>query len=335
MSVPRIFQNYAANELGPAVGELKIVTANRSGTMGTHLTKHGVSRGSIYTSVAEAEDSLTTFRNDTLLITPESHAWRGDSNATATALTWDKSCTHMIGMDPGGKGGYQRARFSHAGYTMANFMTVSGAENTFRHLRWMHGASTGGASDVTCLTVTGDGNSFKDCCFGGPNDSTQAASANYKGVVLNNAEQSYFKDCTFGTHNDIRRTAANAVLSLEGTVGGMNIFEDCIFVSRATAATPYFINDSCSSTGFYGWDAIFLNCQFLNTGTALTLGIEKASKVARKLYFDNRCSFVNVVDVVAADREAEVFWGGAGANPDSAAIADDLRLGIAQTIDHT
>jgi hypothetical protein len=275
MSVPREFRAFIASELGTIPGEIKCLTSDRSGTMGTFLTNKGVTSGSIYTSIALAEDSTVTGRNDTILVTPESHAWRGDANATATALTWDKSNTHIIGMSPTSKAGYNRARFSHSGYTMANFMTVSGADNCFKNIRFMHGSSTGGASDITCVTVSGDGNRFEKVAFAGPNNATQAASANYLGVVVGGSHN-YFKDCMFGSVNDVDRSGASCILNFTTTCGGWNIFENCVFRSRSGGgqATAYFINDKVTDT-VVDYTAIFLNCQFLHQGTALTVGITK------------------------------------------------------------
>lgn len=329
MSVPREYRSLVANELGCIPGEIKVLTADRSGTMGSFLSSKGVTSGSTYTSVALAEDTLVTGRNDVILVTPESHAWRGDANATGTALTWDKSNTHIIGLSPTSKAGYNRARFSHSGYTMANFMTVSGADNCFKNIRFMHGSSTGGASDVTCMVASGDGNRFEKVSFAGPNNATQAASANYLGVRVSGSHN-YFKDCMFGSVNDVDRSGASAVLSFDTTCGAWNIFENCVFRSRSGGgqATAYFINDKVTDT-VVDFTAIFLNCQFIHQGTDLTLGIAKAANTSRKLYFDNRCSFAGVTDVVAAAREAEVI---VGSNTFSSSALLNL---LAQTVDHT
>jgi len=298
--------------------------------MGTHYLKKGVTSGSIYTSVALAEDSLVTGRNDVILVSPESHAWRGDSNATGAALTWDKSNTHIIGLSPTSKAGYNRARFSHSGYTMANFMTVSGDDNCFKNIRFMHGSSTGGAADITCVTVSGAGNRFEKVAFAGPNNATQAASANYLGVSISGSHN-YFKDCMFGSVNDVDRSAANTILNFTTTCGAWNIFENCVFRSRSGGgqATAYFINDKVTDT-VVDYTAIFLNCKFLHQGTALTVGITKAANTSRKLFFDERCSFANVTDVIAAAREAEVIFGVAGGY-----IAALVNTGLATAYDHT
>lgn len=331
MSVPREVRQSAAAALDmPFIGEIVCLTGDRSGAAGTMLKNKGVTSGSIYTSIALAEDSLVSARNDVILVTPESHAWRGDSNATAAALTWDKTSTHVLGMSPTSKSGYNRARFSHSGYTMANFMTVSGADNCFKNLRFMHGSSTGGASDITCITVSGDGNRFENVAFAGPNNATQAASANYLGVSISGSHN-YFKNCMFGSVNDIDRSAANTMLNFTTGCGAWNIFEDCVFRSRSGGgqATAYFINDKVTDT-VVDYTAIFLNCQFLHQGTALTVAITKAANTSRKLYFDSRCSFSNVTDVIAAAREAEVIFGVAGGF-----IPADENSGLAIQYDHT
>jgi len=329
MSVPREFRAYVASELGCIPGEISCLTADRSGTMGTFLTKKGVTDGSIYTSVALAEDITVTGRNDTILVTPESHAWRGDSNATAAALTWDKSNTHIIGLSPTSKAGYNRARFSHSGYTMANFMTVSGADNCFKNIRFMHGSATGGAADITCVTVSGDGNRFEKVAFAGPNNATQAASANYLGVVVGGSHN-YFKDCMFGSINDVDRSGASCILNFTTTCGTWNIFENCVFRSRSGGgqATAYFINDKVTDT-VVDCTAIFLDCQFIHSGTDLTVAIAKATNANRQLYFDNRCSFSNVTDIIAEAQIADVI---VGSNTYSSSALLNL---LAQTVDHT
>lgn len=335
MGVSKEYRDYAARTLGIPPGEVVVLAASRTTAVPSIITKRGVSAGSIYTSIFSAEDQIVTNRNDVILVTPESHPWRGDANATATALTWDKSCSHVIGMSSASKPGYSRARFSHSGYTMANFMTVSGDENSFRKIRFMHGSSTGGASDVTCITVSGAGNVFEQVAFAGPNNATQAASNNYKGINISGSHN-YFKDCFFGSVNDVDRSGTGAILYFAAACGGWNVFENCLFRSRSGGgqAGAFMITDAVTDT-VVDYTAIFLNCQFIHSGTDLTLGISKAANASRKLYFDNRCTFVGVTDIVADARNAEVVWGAAGSSPDGSALNDKLYLGIGQTPIHT
>lgn len=325
-----ILSSFTMNQLGfGPVGKISMLTSGSSSGTPHLFYRDKIIEENLHTSIALAEDATVSGRNDVILVTPESHAWRGDSNATGAALTWDKTSTHLLGLSPTSLAGYNRARFSHSGYAMANFMTVSGADNCFKNLRFMHGSSTGGAADITCVTVTGDGNRFENVAFAGPNNATQAASANYLGVVVGGSHN-YFKGCMFGSVNDVDRSGASCILNFTTTCGAWNIFENCVFRSRSGGgqATAYFINDKVTDT-VVDYTAIFLNCQFIHSGETLTVGIAKAANTSRKLYFDNRCSFAGVTDVIAAAREAEVVVGG---QTYTAAATSNL---LASTADHT
>jgi hypothetical protein len=329
-----ILSQFAMSQLGfGPVGEIRMLTNGSSNSYNFFRDK--IQDANLHKSVSKAETAMVTARNDVLLVTPDSHAWKGDTDSGGEALTWDKSNTHMLGLSPTSKAGYNRARFSHSGYTMANFMTVSGDDNCFKNLRFMHGSATGGASDITCVTVSGVGNKFERVSFAGPNNAAQAASANYLGVSISGSHN-YFLDCMFGSVNDVDRSEANTMLNFTTGCGAWNIFENCVFRSRSGGgqSTAYFINDKVTDT-VVDYTAIFLNCQFIHQGTALAVGITKAANASRFLYFDNRCSFVNVQDVIADARVGEVWWGGAGAPPDGAADYDRLYLGLARNVNHT
>lgn len=313
---------------GP-VGEIYMLTPG-SGNAHNYF-RDKINEANLFTSVYKAENAAVTQRNDVIVVTPDSHAWKGDTNAGGEALTWNKQNVHMIGLGPGEVSGYQRARFGHTGYTMANFMTVSGASNAFKNLRWMHGSSTGGASDTTCLTITGAGNVFEWVNFAGPMDATQSASANYVGVYINGGSSNYFRKCLFGTQNAIQRSGANCMLKIAGA-GGLNVFEDCIFRSNSlTSTTPYFIN--WAGTECLTPQAIFLNCQFINAKAAassnMVVGILDTSHANNTLYFDNRCTFMGVDDVIAAASEAKIKIGG---QTYTAAATSNL---LASQYDHT
>ena len=335
-----ILNQFCMQQLGFApVGEIRMLT---TGSDSSTITAHAyfrdrINEANIQASIYDAYSATVGYRNDVILVTPDSHAWKGDTNSGGEALTWSKQNTHMLGMGPGEVGGYQRCRFGHTGYTMANFMTVSGASNKFKNLRFMHGSATGGASDTTCLTVTGAGNIFEWVNFAGPMDATQSASANYVGVYINGGSSNYFRKCLFGTQNAIQRSGANCMLKIAGA-GGLNVFEDCIFRSNSlTSTTPYFIN--WGGTECLTPQAIFLNCQFINSkaaaSSAMTVAIVDSSHANNTLFFDNRCTFTNCTDIVAAASETKILWGSAGATADYAAVNDRANVGLAQNPNHT
>ncbi len=326
-----ILAQFCMTSLGFPVGEIFVVTPT-TGNSRTYWRER-VNESRLFTSIQKAYDATVTARNDVILVAPENNTWVGD-NASATGyLTWSKQNVHMLGMSPTNKGGYGRARFSHSS-TCVEMLRVSGSGNMFKNVRWMHGSASAG--DVTLLNVTGAGNVFENCAFATPLAAAQAAASAYLGVIVAGTQNSW-KNCTFGTANDVDRSAANAILSIGATCSGWNTFEDCIFRSRSGGgqATAYFIN--CANTAtVVDYPAIFLNCQFVHQGTALTVGIAKTTNTARPLYFDNRCSFVNVADIIASANEAEIYWGGSGAPASSSATSpvDRLNMGIAQTADY-
>ncbi len=324
IDMQNVLAQFAMQQLGfGPVGEIRMLAGTSGNAYNYYRDK--ITEANIHQYIHQAEDAMVSNRNDVTLVVPASHAWRGDAGATATALSWDKSNAHLLGLSPASRPGYSRARFSHSGYAMANFMTVSGDENAFKNLRWMHGSATGGAADITCITVSGAGNVFERCAFAGPNDATQAASANYLGVSISGSHN-YFKDCMFGSVNDVDRSAANTMLNLTTGCGAWNVFENCIFRSRSGGgqSTAYFINDKVTDT-VVDFTALFLNCQFIHQGTALAVGITKAANTSRKLYFDSRCRFAGVTSVIADARVAEV-WSGDNMASAAASAADFKQM---------
>jgi hypothetical protein len=315
-----ILSQFAMNNLGfGPVGEIRMLAGSTGNAYAYYRDK--IIESNLHTSVSKAEAATVTQRNDVILVTPDSHAWRGDTDSGGESLTWDKTSTHMLGLSPTSLAGYNRARFSHTGYTMASFMTVSGDDNCFKNLRFMHGSATGGASDVQQILVSGAGNRFENVAFAGPNNATQAASANYLGVQVSGSHN-YFKGCMFGSVNDVDRSGASCVLKFAAASGAWNIFENCVFRSRSGGGQSgaFFINDAVTDT-VVDFTALFLNCQFIHQGTALAYGITKATNTSRKLYFDSRCRFAGVTDIIADARIAEV-WSGDNMASEGVSAAD-------------
>lgn len=293
-------------------------------------------RDKLFTKVSRAEAACVTKQNDTILVTPESHPWYGDTHSGGEALTWDKHNTHMVGMTPGSLGGGMRSRFGHSGYTMANFITISGSSNLFANLYFMHGSSTGGASDVLCATVSGHRNVFRYVNFAGPMNQTQASSTNYVGVTIS-GENNYFDHCTFGVgSNSIHRDDVNCMLQFTSYASG-NVFEKCIFFSRSQATSPAFI-DYTNTAQLGRWVGIFKSCAFLNATTLsgsydLADAIFYDSAVASILgffYFDSNTSFAGVTNIMPSTWGAGAYVGSGGAGPDAGAAYDNKDIGVAQ-----
>ena len=293
---------------GP-VGEIHMLS--KSGQNSHNYFRDKINDANFHQVVSRGEAALVTKRNDVLLVCPSSHVWYGDTHSAANvALTWDKQNTHMIGMAPGQIAG--RARFGHSGQTMANFMTVSGHNNLFSNLYWMHGSTTGAAADLTVLTISGSRNVFRNCHFGGPNDVTQAATAGYKQIVISGS-QNQFINCTWGGFNLALRNAANCLLSFEGTGIG-NLFDNCTLFSRTVATTPYWISAAQTNVSFNGV-AHFKNTQFINTPGTLGTGDDIAVAInfasdpdttGRYFSFDANCHFSHTTDLHSSGHETGV-----------------------------
>jgi hypothetical protein len=327
-----ILAQFCMNSLGFPVGEIFVVTPT-TGNSRTYWSER-INESRLFTSIQEAYTATVTQRNDVILVAPENNTWVGDAGSATDTLTWSKQNVHMLGMSPKNKGGYGRARFSHSS-TMVNMLTVSGSGNMFKNIRLMHGSASAG--DITCLTVSGAGNVFDGFAVASPISGTQSASANYLGTSISGTQNS-FLDCTFGTANDIDRSGASCMLNIVDGCGAWNVFENCIWRSRSGGgqATAYFIN--CKDAGtVVDYPAIFLNNQFLHQGTALTLAMLKTDNTARRIYFDARCTFAGVGDIIAAAQEAQVYWGSSGvpASNSTTAPNDRLNMGIAATVDYS
>ncbi len=317
---------FCMNQLGfGPLGEISMLTPG-SGNAHNYF-RDKVNGANLFSSIQKAYAAAVTARNDVILVTPDNHTWKGDAGVVTAELSWDKQNVHLLGLSPENLSGYGRARFSHSS-TMVSMLDVGGSGNIFRNIRLMHGSASAG--DITCLKVSGAGNTFENCGFATPIDNTQAGASAYRGIIINGT-QNYFKHCTFGTANDVDRSAANAILQFATSCSGWNVFEDCVFRSRngGGQTTAIFIDDACTAT-VVDYTGIFLNCKFLHEGTSLAVGITKAANASRKLFFDNRCTFAGVTDIVTSGQETGILWGNAGSNPDGSAPYDRLYLGISR-----
>lgn len=279
----------------PGIADIHVLAPSAGGAGFSYWEQfcHG-NRNHFHTDLEIALGLMTTGRNDTLLVTPDSHP-------QADAVTWDKNMTHLVGMFPPAMMN-QRSRIGHS-VTVSPLLTVSGYGNLIANLYFPYGLAN--STDLNLLTVSGDRNSFINCHFL-PSDATPLDEANFDLVTLNCGEV-YFKSCYFGgdsvawTNGDMLRIYGGSDRSTRA------IFEDCIFVMYADNAQVNFIE---TVAGNGRGTCIFRNCQFINVGTSLTYAIDGAGLNSQQLFFDNRCSFAGVTDIVALAGENYVWFGG-------------------------
>jgi hypothetical protein len=254
---------------------------------------HG-NRNNLHTSIATAHNMLTTGRNDVCLLSPDNHT-------ISSGITWSKNMSHLIGMYPESRMN-QRSRITHD-TAMASMLTVSGYGNLFANLYFAYG--TGSATNLNLLTVSGDRNNFHNCHFLCSN-ATELDTSGFDLIRLNCGE-GYFKNCFFGAD-----TVATGATDMIRIYGGSDracrvIFENCIFMMKADAGGDANFIETVSGNG--SSVVMFLNCQFINIGTALTVAIDGTGLGNQKLYFDNRCSFIGCTDITTSGPDASVLTG--------------------------
>ena len=267
-----------------------------------------------HTDIETALGLMTTGRNDVLLLTPDNHT-QGDS------ITWNKNMTHLIGMFPPAMMN-QRSRIGHNA-NFSKLLDVTGYGNLFANLYFMYGR--GNAANLNCLTVSGERNSFMNCHFL-CGHATEADTATFKLIDIR-CNEGYFKKCVFG--QDTIAWGATDLMQLYGAADRSCrvIFEDCLFILKQDAGGDG--NFISTVAGMGAGVAFFLNCQFVNIGTAMTLAIDGTGLGNAKLYFDSRCAFANVTDICTNTKDTNVYCGF-----DYGASADSSNL-IAGFPDHT
>jgi len=250
----------------------------------------------LHSTIALAEAAVTTGGNETIFLTPENHA-------LTAVVTWDVNNTHLIGMSPI-VFGYNPAYFSHTVNADVLF-TVSGNNNSFTNVRWLHGYNS--ATNAHCIEITGNNNSFYNCHFEGPEGAAEKAISGYD-LVKVSGEYSYFKNCMFG-NTWAAMTDVCANIGFTGNKSVSSLFEDCVFQLNSGNTTNLFLHTYQSLNG--GSHIHFRNCMFVNMGTSTPqyavdgYGLNTNNAI---MSFHN-CSFTGVTDIVAATYENYVWFG--------------------------
>jgi len=113
------------------------------------------------------------------------------------------------------------------------------------------------------------------------------------------------------------------------------VFEDCLFVCRAAGTDTEIIDFSCAAGTAGRVTAYFLNCQFVNpwqTQISEAVVIPTLTEPASAyLFFDSRCSFAGVTDIVVTGKNEIIWFGHASQQFDhnTQASPDWLNLGLA------
>ena len=102
-------------------------------------------------------------------------------------------------------------------------------------------------------------------------------------------------------------------MTIEGVA---NVFEDCLFFATIDGTAPHFLGfciDSardCRVTQFYNCTFISYSADF---GVAMAYAISMGVSNAGAFYFDPRCQFVGITEIVNAANSAHVYYPVVGA----------------------
>lgn len=301
-------------QLGFVPGAIHYATKGSGIPYGFLRDNRRIPSSRLHTTLVDAYNAagVQNGNNNVILVSPDTHT-------QAAALTWNKNMTHVVGMYPEAMQNH-RTRINHTA-TLAAFLTVTGYGNLFKSLYFDYG--TANATDLNLLTDTGGRNSYINCHFLCEN-ATPLDQAAFDLVRLGSNEF-YFKNCFFG-QDTVPWTNGNMIEFQASSDPPRSIFENCIFLMNADNAQVTFLK---AIAGLGRCLIIFRNCQFINLGTTLTLGIDGAGLSNAKMFFDQNCSFYGCTDVVAAAYESYVICGAATY---TAAATSNL---LASTVDHT
>jgi hypothetical protein len=267
----------------------------------------------LHSTLNLGEAAITSAQNEIVYLTPEQHS-------IATAITWDGSYTHLIGMTKPSyfySGVYPEIK---ASANMSPMITVSGNGCYFANFTLNYGR--GYSTNPVGLKVTGGGNTFEGIHFDGPQNATEAASQ-YSIMVWNQGDGTVFKNCSFGCHWQ-SMTQGYLMQFGHGASAPTTVFEECIFLMNAGATTPYFMRiQPDTSTGIL----VFKGCQFINIGSSsLTYAIDGVGLGDTKMFFDANCSFAGVTDIVTANMETKVYCSTANLAGTASVATNGVKL---------
>jgi hypothetical protein len=241
MSVPRELRAYVSNIIkSPYVGEIVCVIKADTDEYYKMLTKRGVSRGSIYDSVAEAEDAMVSNRGDVMLVFPGDHA-------VTSEIAWDKNQTYVIGC--GGVNQRQQPatlttggiRFTCTTANVGFVLNVTGSYCSFYNIGTLNNyADTDNLGDIC---VASRNFYAENCTFRGGNTTTQVQSATSGiPVTIDAGYAARFVNCQIGQSGNATRTTGPGFAYFRGTGGahGGIDFINCDFQMRSetTGANP-------------------------------------------------------------------------------------------------
>lgn len=202
-------------------------------------------------TVEAAYALCTTLKNDVVLL-----VGNGTSNLATAAITWSKDYVHLIGLNSGGP--EPRSRISSpAALATTPFITWSGDGCIVRNVSFWH--TTSNAAGLVNVAVSGERNTFEGCQFAGGGGANAATGARHLTVT---GSGNTFKQCIVGLDTIM---AVNGMAGVEFLTGAMHTtFEDCQFLVSTNGTT--YAHVKVAAAAGVGRFNLFKRCMFVNEG---------------------------------------------------------------------
>jgi len=275
LSVGNLQVDSITGDIGTITGGTKFYLDTVNGSDGNS----GLSPKQAFKTLATAYAALTANKNDILYMLP------GASAATiTTAITWDKSYTHFIGLAAPTQIGVRcRVNTTTAMTPMitwsANGCVVQGIQFSNNHTH-----ATAGA---VCFKLTGARNNFSFCHFQGLGALGVVDNSHRAFVIDSSDAENRFQNCTFGATTVDGVTASNYVMEFQGTSNtARNQFIECIWLGNGSANSAFIKADGASCLSTF---QLFKECLFYNNidgdGDAMTQGFVLTNNPGGQLIF--------------------------------------------------
>lgn len=227
---------------------------SNNGTQPAQGTQQGVGP---FQSLAAALAAATAGNNDIVYLLAKSNTASQTTARRSAVLDWNKDLVHLIGVNGGPLIG-QRSRISNlaTAASFANLFKVSGNGCLIQNIEFFQGAGSDTLGTAqTCVLVSGQRNTFRNCQISGIGDATNDALGSNSLTIT--GSENIFQHCYIGLDTVIRATSVTEVV-LSGTPT-RNIFEDCHFETYTSASTFKMITIPTGADRFVK----FKNCEFL------------------------------------------------------------------------
>ena len=215
----------------------------------------GLSLKSAFATLKSAYDSCTDGAGDGIAIVSGGTTTADTTSYLSASLAWTKSDITVFGVCSNSRFS-QRARISTQAANLANLLTISGNNNSFYHLSFYNGGTTGAGG----VSVSGLRNNFENCHFMGGMGMTVPTVSDYS-LLLAGSQETTFFNCVIGSDTFDKTDIAGAELHLS-TGSERSRFINCELISFRSAGTTAGLIKLVGSGDSITRNLVFDNCFF-------------------------------------------------------------------------